>query len=267
MKPSLLVSIALASGLLLSACTVDAQLASQLLSSLQKTVDANTDEDGKTTLNATDLAEAADEAGVQVVCGGKEMSIASADDDEDEDDDSDDDSDKDSDEAVLKRAKRVHPVMFGYAPQGGQVQRIQIDINLANELSQLPNYQGAQRTQRYKQIQSRYPMMQNAHPVVYQGGGQSRQIVFAQYGGQQYGGQQYAGAPAHFMPGQPPQVGTRPAKTTSASARPVPATRAIPANFFSDLPGGKSPCTLKAKASDEDTSSEDSSDDSDDSEE
>ncbi|HEY9840840.1 MAG TPA: hypothetical protein V6D23_10320 [Candidatus Obscuribacterales bacterium] len=170
-KAGILVSLSLS--LILSGCTVDAQLASQLLSSLQKSVKNNTGADGKVNLTAKDLSSAAEAAGVKVVCGGADMSIASADDDEDEA----------TDEEVLDEADTIHPVLIGYGPEGGaSVRRIHIDIDLENELRDLPNVQGPEREQRFRQICERFPQMRNAAPMPVRGG-QGREVVFGQFGG------------------------------------------------------------------------------------
>lgn len=293
---AVLFNFSLAASLALSGCTVDAQLASSLLSSLQKSVASNTDSTtGKATLTAKDLATAADTAGVKVVCGGKDLSIASA-------DDADDTADATT---LVEQADTIQPVLLSY---GGQnVSRIQININLENELKQLPKIQGQARDQRFKEIQQKYPEMRNARPVPVKGGQGGHEIVFAQYetrtvtrttttsarpataarpttaarpvqAGYGYGGQQggrpgyiheqggqaghgfFAGPFPGGFPGAP-QAGARPAGAATAVA-----VSSRPIQGFSNAKGES--CELQAKnaatadSSDTTSSSDDTSSDS-----
>lgn len=270
---AVLLNVTLASSLAFSGCTVDAQLANSLLSSLQKSIASNTDSStGQATLTAKDLATAADTAGVKVVCGGKDLSIASADDSEDSEDSS----------TLIQNADTIQPVLLSYG--GQKVSRIQIDVNLQNDLQQLPKYQGQARESRYKQIQQKYPQMRNAVPVPVKGNG-GREIVFSQVtttvrqqtqagrpgqqgfpggpfpGGQQMGpGGQFPGhqqmgpgsqqgGPGYFDPHQ--QSGRTPAAAGQLTAHPI--------QGFTNAKGES--CSLMAKdAATTDTSSSDTTD-------
>lgn len=278
---AVLFNFSLAASLALSGCTVDAQLASSLLKSLQNSVASNTDSTtGKATLTAKDLATAADTAGVKVVCGGKDLSIASA-------DDSTDTADATT---LVEQADTIQPVLLSY---GGQnVSRIQININLENDLKQLPKMQGPARDQRFKEIQQKYPEMRNARPVPVKGGQGGHEIVFAQYetrtvttttvarpataarpvqAGYGYAGPQHGGRSGYgYGPGVPagpgfegpmpggPQAGERPMPPAHPTVGAV-TVAARPIQGFTNAKGES--CELQAKDTTADTNATTSSSD------
>ena len=288
MKHTFAATLALSCSLIFSACTMDAQLASQLLSSLQSSIKKNTAEDGNVTLTASALASAADEAGIEVVCGGDPMKISSVDDDEEADSDEDqddDDSDEETEDTTqaqyghhfqgpLQGANQIHPVMIGRGNAPGQFQRIQIDIHLANELQGLQQWQGAERDQHYQDIQRRYPMMQHARPIRYQGGQQAgqqgRQVMFAQFTEEEGQSRAYPAYPAGKagygyaqganQSGYGYAYAQRGTQTTSAKATTGKVARyPLPAQFLNDMPGAKGqPCSLLSQTESTDDSSDDS---------
>lgn len=291
---SLFLALTLGSGLFLGGCTVDAQLASSLLNSLKGKIEDNTDADGKVNLTAKDLSEAADEAGVRIVCGGEDMTIASLDEDEDADEDE-----------VIEDADYVHPVMLGYGPggpRGGYAQRIQIDISLGQELGRLNQFRGAERDMQYRKIQQRYPQMAKARPIPVKGGS-SKEIVFGEFCGceHEHGMTQsrpasagarpamaYAGKPAaggYFMPGRRAGYAHPMPPIPAGYEHPMPpipageATAAVPARRVAwhgmPIEGFKNakgqPCELLSQSDDanedDESDSQDSSDDNEDEDE
>lgn len=195
------------SSVFLSACTVDPQLASQLLSSLQKTVkDAAADDNAVTLEDGSVLSTIAD-AGkkYQVVCGG-DMTVASVDEET---------AETTTSEAALEEADTVEPIVIAptATTAAAPAKRVRLSADLQGKLRQLNQVKGAERQRQFKNIQGQYPEMRNTQAVpVRNAQTGAQQTIFI-----------YIGTQGQAV--QPPQPG-QPANFTQARpAMPAPAGR------------------------------------------
>lgn len=286
------------SSVFLSACTVDPQLASQLLSSLQKTVNDAAADDNAVTLEDGSVLSTIADAGkkYQVVCGG-DMTVASVDEET---------AETTTSEAALEEAESVEPIVIAptATTAAAPAKRVRLSADLQGKLRQLNQVKGAERQRQFKNIQGQYPEMRNTQAVpVRNAQTGAQQTIFIYIGAQ---GQAVQPAqPAHFTqarpampapagrpgrpgmtPAQPPQSGfggghyggqftggqqpvpaTRPVKAVSGK----PATRSTSAStgtsigFAGAIELGGQTCRVVARETEDDTtdSTSDSSDSSD----
>ncbi len=227
------------SSVILSGCTVDAQLASQLLSSLQKSVkDAATD-DNAVTLEDGSVVSAIADAGknYQVVCGG-DMSVASLDEEIVE---------TTSSEEALIEADEVEPVVIApvEATAAAPAKRVRLSAELQGKLRQLSKSKGADRQRQFQDIQRNHPEMRNTQAVPMRSAAGVQQAIFIYIGGQGAAvpptpqalpAQPAAGrpgmAPQPHQPGRPgfggPQPGIQQPGQTTRPVKAVPATSTKP---------------------------------------
>lgn len=169
----------------LSGCTVDAELASNLLKSLQASVKtAGTDADAESESLAdvlgsladdgsteTEAALSADElnallpaelAGYQLVCaGGGDMQIAAV---------------RERQRAVPAQPARLRPQVV---QMGVQPQTVNISVEVQTDLQRMTQMPAAQRPGYYQELQQRYPALREAQPVTVAHPNGQRDVVFA----------------------------------------------------------------------------------------
>jgi len=214
------------SSVILSGCTVDAQLASKLLSSLQNSVNEAGADDNAVTLEDGSVVSAIADAGknYQVVCGG-DMSIASLEEEATDSTESTEATDATettettaTTETVLEEAEVVEPIVVApvEATATAPAKRVRLSADLQGKLRQLSKYQGADRQRQFQDIQRNYPEMRNTQAVPVRSATGVQQAIFIYIGGQQAAApttQARPAVPANAA-GHPfmtqPQAGTRP---------------------------------------------------------